>query len=87
MTFHRALYGIARSDAAEINAAAARAGVNPRLVDADKIASEITANLNLQRQLQLTGTPSWVIGDTVLNGAVGYDAIKKAIAETRAKRG
>jgi protein-disulfide isomerase len=37
--------------------------------------------------LQLTGTPSWVVGDTVLNGAVGYDALKKAIAETRAKRG
>lgn len=87
MSFHRALYEIARSDAAEIEAAAARAGVNPGTVDADKIASEISANLNLQRQLQLTGTPSWIIGDTVLNGAVGYDALKKAIAETRAKRG
>lgn len=86
-TFHRALYGMARSDVAEINAAAARAGANPESVNADKIASEISANLNLQRQLQLTGTPSWVVGDTVLNGAVGYDALKKAIAETRAKRG
>ena len=87
MTFHRALYGQARSDARDINAAAARAGVNPAAVNADKIANEITANLNLQRQLQLTGTPSWIVGDTVLNGAVGYDALKKAIAETRAKRG
>jgi protein-disulfide isomerase len=87
MTFHRTLYGLARSDAADISAAVVRAGVNPGAVDATKIASEITANLDLQRQLQLTGTPSWVVGDTVLNGAVGYDAIKKAIAETRAKRG
>ncbi len=87
VTFHRALYGLARSDAEDIAAATARTGVNPGSVNADKIASEITANLNLQRQLQLTGTPSWVVGDTVLNGAVGYDELKKAIAETRAKRG
>ena len=87
MKFHRTLYAMARSDAADINAAAANAGVNPAAINADKIATEITANLDLQRQLQLTGTPSWVVGDTVLNGAVGYDALKKAIAETRAKRG
>jgi protein-disulfide isomerase len=87
LTFHRALYGQARSDPSAINAAAARAGADPKAVNADKIAGEIIANLDLQRQLQLTGTPSWVVGDTVLNGAVGYDAIKKAIAETRAKRG
>jgi protein-disulfide isomerase len=87
LTFHRALYGQARSDSSVINAAAARAGADPKAANADKIASEITANLDLQRQLQLTGTPSWVVGDTVLNGAVGYDALKKAIAETRAKRG
>jgi protein-disulfide isomerase len=87
LTFHRALYDQARSDSSVINAAAARAGADPKAVDADKIASEITANLDLQRQLQLTGTPSWVVGDTVLNGAVGYDTLKKAIAETRAKRG
>jgi protein-disulfide isomerase len=37
--------------------------------------------------LQLTGTPSWIVGDTVLNGAVGYEVLKKAIAEARAKRG
>jgi protein-disulfide isomerase len=87
LAFHRTLYGIARSEAADMNAAAARAGVNPGAVDTDKIASEITANLDLQRQLQLTGTPSWIVGDTVLNGAVGYDALKKAIALTRARRG
>ncbi len=87
MKFHRALYGLARSNAADIDAAVTRVGVNPGSVNSDKIAAEITTNLNLQRQLQLSGTPSWVVGDTVLNGAVGYDALKKAIAETRAKQG
>jgi protein-disulfide isomerase len=87
MKFHRALYAMARSDAADINAAAANAGANPSSINTDKIVTEITANLDLQRQLQLSGTPSWVVGDTVLNGAVGYDELKKAIAEARAKRG
>ena len=87
LTFHRSLYGMARSDSANIDAAVARAGVNPAAVNADKIAGEINANLDLQRQLQLTGTPSWIVGDIVLNGAVGYDALKKAIADTRANRG
>lgn len=87
MKFHRALYAMARSSAADIDAAVTRTGVNLGSVNSDKIATEITTNLNLQRQLQLSGTPSWVVGDTVLNGAVGYDALKKAIAKTRAKRG
>jgi protein-disulfide isomerase len=87
LKFHRALYAIARSDRAEIDAAVISAGVNPGSINTDKIAAEITANLDLQRQLQLTGTPSWVVGDTVLNGAVGYGELKKAIAEARAKRG
>lgn len=87
MRFHRALYALARSDAATINAALTNAGVDPGKADPDRIATEITSNLDLQRQLQLSGTPSWVVGDTVLSGAVGYDALKKAIDETRAKRG
>jgi protein-disulfide isomerase len=49
MAFHRALYGQVRSDSSVINAAAARAGADPETLNADKIASEITANLDLQR--------------------------------------
>jgi protein-disulfide isomerase len=84
---HRALYGLGRASPAEINEVLGRAGVRAGAVNMDEIATEITANLDLQRQLRLTGTPSWVVGDAVLNGAVGYDALKKAIADTRAKRG
>jgi protein-disulfide isomerase len=45
----------------------------------------LARNLTLQRQLDLSGTPAWVVGDKVLVGAVGYDALKAAIAEARAK--
>ena len=48
------------------------------------VKEEIATNIELQRALQLTGTPSWVVGDTVLNGAVGYDQLKAAIAAARA---
>jgi protein-disulfide isomerase len=85
--FHRALYAAGRPDAQSIAAATAQSGVSADGSDADRIAGEIATNLDLQRQLQLTGTPAWIVGDTVLNGAVGYAALKKAIDETRASRG
>ena len=36
-------------------------------------------------QLGATGTPLFIVGDRVMNSAVGYDALKKAIADARAK--
>ena len=55
--------------------------------DMTAVDQEVASNLDLQRQLQLTGTPSWIVGDTVLNGAVGYDALVAAIKAARAKAG
>lgn len=88
--FHRALYKAGRLTPAIIADAMekARADIG-RAKEAEKSATvkeEIADNIDLQRTLQLTGTPSWVVGDTVLNGAVGYDELKKAIATARAKR-
>lgn len=89
-TFHRALYKAGRLTPQVIADVMKTAGVNAaQAKDAQKSAAakdEIATNIELQRALQLTGTPSWVVGDTVLNGAVGYDELKKAIAATRANR-
>lgn len=89
--FHRALYKAGRLSNSSIEDAAQKAGLDKaKLKDAQRsetVRAEISTNLQLQQALQLTGTPSWVIGDTVLNGAVGYDELKKAIAEARAKKG
>lgn len=54
--------------------------------DTPAIAHEITTNLALARDLGISGTPSFVIGSRLLPGAVGYDALKKAIAAARAGR-
>ena len=88
--FHRALYKAGRLTPSIIADAMEKARTDiGRAKEAEKSApvkEEIAANIDLQRTLQLTGTPSWVVGDTVLNGAVGYDELKKAIATARAKR-
>lgn len=84
--FHRAVYGGGRITPATL--AAARKAGNADKIDSEApaIREELARNLNLQQELGLTGTPSWVVGDEVLSGAVGYDRLKEAIAKAREKR-
>jgi protein-disulfide isomerase len=51
------------------------------------VSQEISANLMLARTLRISGTPSFIVGDQLLQGAVGYDTLRKAISDHRAKRG
>jgi protein-disulfide isomerase len=41
--------------------------------------------MTLASQLGATGTPLFVVGDRVMNAAVGYDALKEAIEAARKK--
>lgn len=52
-------------------------------LDAKRIDAEIERNLALGRALGLTGTPSYVVGNQILSGAVGYDGLKEAVAKAR----
>ena len=65
------------------------AGMNERQVSAafgsEELENEVKGNLALGRALGLTGTPSYVVGDQILSGAVGYEALKAAVAEARAR--
>jgi protein-disulfide isomerase len=45
--------------------------------------AEIKKNLDLGRALGLTGTPSYIIGNQIFAGAVGYDELKDAVAAAR----
>lgn len=89
-SFHDALYAAGRPSAATIQAAQRQAGLDPIRATAaartERVTAEITANMALAREIGATGTPTWVIGDKVLSGAIGYDALKAAIAEARAAR-
>lgn len=86
LDFHRKMYAAGRPAAGTIAQAQKASGVAAGDVAAPEIAAEVEKNITLARTLNLTGTPSFVVGDQVLNGAVGYDALKKAIAETRAAK-
>lgn len=65
------------------------AGLNERKVVDDlnspDLQREIESNLNLGRALGLTGTPSYIIGNRIISGAVGLDELRKAVAEARAR--
>jgi protein-disulfide isomerase len=83
--FHNALWAAGRPAPDTIATAAQSAGVAPTPPSDPLIEAELKRNFTLAGQLGATGTPLFVVGDRVLNGAVGYDALKQAIAETRAK--
>lgn len=89
MAYHKALYGAGKVTRDTIVAAAAKAGISK--VDAEaamassKYDAEIQSNIALAQKLQASGTPTFVIGDQVLNGAVGFDALKSGVAAARGK--
>ena len=85
--FHDTLWAAGRPAPDTIAAAAGATGIAPT-PDADpQVESEIKRNYQLAGELGATGTPLFVIGDRVLNGAVGYDMLKQAIDAARKKAG
>lgn len=87
--FHKAMFAAGRTDSASIDAAARSAGLDieraRKFIDDPRVSAELNANLELARQLGINGTPSWVVGDQLLAGAVGKDALAKAIAEAKGR--
>ena len=85
MAFHDALYAAGPLNDTTIATAAARAGVNVRNVDTKPLDAEINRNLETASKLGMTGTPSWVIGNRVLSGALPIEELEKAIAAARGR--
>ncbi len=83
--FHDALWAAGRPAPQTIAAAAQSAGIAPSPTQDTAIETELAQNRSLAGELGATGTPVFVVGDRVLNGAVGYDMLKDAIATARAK--
>ncbi|MBA3940026.1 MAG: disulfide bond formation protein DsbA [Sphingopyxis sp.] len=87
--FHHAMFASRSLDPAAIAAAAEKAGV---VTDgsADATANEalfqreLDSNLAIATQLQLNATPTWIVGDQLFQGQIGYDALRRAIAKARA---
>jgi protein-disulfide isomerase len=89
MAYHKALYGAGKVTRDTIVAAAAKAGITKSeaesAIASTKYDAEIQSNIALAQKLQASGTPTFVIGGQVLNGAVGYDALKDGVASARGK--
>ena len=83
--FHRAVYAAGQPEPRTVERIAKGLGVDLTFASDPAAMAEINANLGLARPLQITGTPAWVIGDRTLSGAVGYEALKDAVAAARAR--
>jgi len=83
--YHDALYAAGRPGPDTIAIAAKAAGIAPRPSEDPAQEAELRANMTLASQLGATGTPLFIVGDRVMNAAVGYDALKGAIEAARKK--
>ncbi|MFZ4689664.1 MAG: DsbA family protein [Polymorphobacter sp.] len=86
--FHDAMFETPGKVAHERTVAVVRAaGLNEmqtaKDLNAPALKAEIKKNLDLGRALGLTGTPSYVVGNRILSGAVGYEKLKEAVAAAR----
>lgn len=79
--FHARLFELGRPSSDNVTQARVSVGVEGQAPAAD---AELARNLQLAQAIGATGTPTFVVGDKVLQGAVGYEALKRAVAEARA---
>lgn len=69
-------------------AAAQKLGLNPVTVSldaqSDDTSKEIQKSYEIAKQLNITGTPTYIIGDELIPGAVGIEELRTRIANMRA---
>lgn len=83
--FHARMFALGRPTAALLQQAAQQAGVQTEPESAET-RSELTRNQQMGRTIEAQGTPTFVVGEEVLQGAVGYEALREAIRRTRQAR-
>ena len=85
--FHDAMFSGARPDAQSIRTAAAKAGLNMTAAESfaasAEASTEVESNLAMMQQIGFGGTPTFIIGDQILEGALGYEALKAAVDKAR----
>jgi protein-disulfide isomerase len=88
--FHKAMFGGGRPDAATIRVAAITAGLDiaaaGNFIASSEALTELKSNLAIMQQVGFNGTPTFIVGDQMLEGALGYDKIKAAVDKARKER-
>jgi protein-disulfide isomerase len=83
--FHDALWAAGRPSPQTLASASQSAGIPSKAQESADIEAELKKNFELAGQLGATGTPLFVVGNRVINSAVSYEELKKAIEDARAK--
>lgn len=86
--FHLRLIGVqGQINGGRALALAEEMGLDRKRIEEEMRSAEIEAiissNLSLAQRLGLTGTPSFIVGDQVIMGAVGKEPLQDAIEKTR----
>jgi protein-disulfide isomerase len=85
--FHRALLGAGHADEASAIATAVSLGANEAALregmESPDIGKLFEANNNLAQGLNITGTPSYVIRDAIVPGAMGYETLAEKVSNVR----
>jgi protein-disulfide isomerase len=81
--FHDDLWQAGRPAPETLAAASQAAGMPEKGADSPEIEAELKKNFQLAGALGATGTPLFVIGNRVINSAVSYEELKKAVEDAR----
>lgn len=85
--YHAAMFAGERPSASSIAAAATAAGLDLATARAALARADVTAelqrNLEIARELGINGTPAWIIGGRIINGAVPAADLQSAIDAAR----
>lgn len=88
-TFHEALFtSRGQVDKQVALAAAADLGLSPVALELDMgteaVSKKIQTSYEIARALNITGTPTYIIGNEIIPGAIGIDELRARIANMRA---
>jgi protein-disulfide isomerase len=85
--FHEAMFAGEKPAKESILLAARKAGLDmaraEKDANSDEVSAEIEANLAMMQQIGFNGTPTFIVGDQILEGAMGYDALNDAVTNAR----
>jgi protein-disulfide isomerase len=85
--FHKKMFGGGRPDANTIRTAAMAAGLDmaaaQNFIATPEALTELKSNLAMMQQIGFSGTPTFIIGDQMLEGALGYEKIREAVTKAR----
>lgn len=91
MTFHKQMFAAGRPDGNKVSSVLRSLQLDlgrvQKDIDSPAVAQELHKNLELvSRMDESVATPTFFVGGQMLKGAVGYPALKQAIADARAKK-